>query len=75
MAKTIQEAIKEIESLDTIDRDDEKIEQILLGVDEDSYVLEEAGSFDSPGYDMWAYAIAYIEDAKPQLFTYMWESY
>lgn len=75
MSKTIQEAIKEIEALETLDRDDETVDKILEGVDPETYVWNEAGSFDSPGYDMWANAIAYVEDGKPKLFTYMQESY
>lgn len=73
--KTIQQAIKEIEALKSIDADDETIAKILEGVDSSTYAWDEAGSFDSPGYDMWANAIAYIEDGKPKLFTYMQESY
>jgi len=73
--KTIQEAIKEIEALETIDRDDETVEAILKDVDERTYVWNEAGSFDSPGYDMYANAIAYTEDGSPALFTYIQESY
>lgn len=73
--KTIQQAIKEIEALESIDADDETVAKILEGVDESTYAWDEAGSFDSPGYDMYANAIAYIEDGKPKLFTYMQESY
>ncbi len=75
MTKTIQDAIAEIKKLETIDADDETVEKILEGVDKESYVWDGAGSFDSPGYDMYANAIAYIEDGKPQLFTYVQEMY
>lgn len=73
--KTIQEAIKEIEALDTIDRDDDAVEAILEDVDERTYVWSEAGSFDSPGHDMVANAIAYLDGDAPALFTYIQESY
>ena len=73
--KTIQAAIAEIEKLESIDADDETVEKILEGVDKDSYFWDEAGSFDSPGYDLYANAIAYIEDGKPKLFTYVQENY
>lgn len=75
MNKTIQEAIAEIEKLESIDADDETVEKILEGVDKESYAWDGAGSFDSPGYEMYGNAIAYIEDGKPKLFTYEQEVY
>lgn len=75
MTKTIQDAVKEIEALGEIKIGDEQVDKILEGVDPESYVMEEAGSFDSPGYDLSAMAIAYIEDGKPKLCTWEEEMY
>lgn len=74
-AKTIQEAAKEIEALGEIMVGDDQVDNILEGVDPDSYIMEEAGSFDSPGYDMHAYVIAWVEDDKPKVVTWVEESY
>ena len=75
--KTIQEAIKQFSTLDISDCLNiyDKFEECLISVDSSMYEIEEAGSFDSPGYDMSAYAVAYIEDNKPKLFTFIEENY
>lgn len=69
--KTIQQAVAEIEALEEIMIGDDTVEKILEGVPEDDYEIVEAGSFDSPGYDMNSYALAYLEDGKIKMIA--WE--
>lgn len=71
--KTMKQAIEEFEA-SNCESTYEEFENFLEGVKED-YVIEEAGSFTSPGYDMWVYSVAYIEDGKPRLYTFTEEAY
>lgn len=74
MSKTIQEAIEEFKKSD-VEPTEENFLTFLEGVDENTYTIECVGDFDSPGYDMWVYAVAYIEDGKPMLYGFTEESY
>lgn len=80
MTKTINQAVKEIQAL--VDSEEEiligdgQVDKILEGVDPSTYVMEEAGSFDSTVYDLNAWALAYInEDGKIALVTWEEEMY
>ena len=54
--------------------DDIGMEELLDGLD-DKYTYCPGGSFDSPGYDMNAYVVAWIEDGEIKQECFVEESY
>ena len=56
--------------------DDEEItmSDLLEGLDK-KYTYISAGSFDSPGYDMWSYVVAWLEDGQIKQECFIEESY
>lgn len=54
--------------------DDIDMMQLLDGLD-DKYTYIAGGSFDSPGYDMWSYVVAWLEDGKIKQECFVEESY
>lgn len=73
----ISEDIKRLfENFESIDH--ERFNEICHELREkygDSICIKEVGSFDSPGYDMSAWAFAYVEDGKPKIYGIELESY
>lgn len=55
--------------------DDIHMEDLLEGLDIDKYTYIHGGSFDSPGYDMNSYVVAWLEDGKIKLECFVEESY
>lgn len=49
-----------------------KFEDLLEGLPKGAIYMS-AGSFDSPGYDIDSYAVAWIEDGKVRLETFVLE--
>lgn len=54
--------------------DEINMSELLGGLDE-KYTYISAGSFDSPGYDMWSYVVAWLEDGKIKQECFVEESY
>lgn len=61
--------------MDRFGVEDIRMDELLDGLDKKKYTYIEAGDFDSPGYDMFSYVVAWLEDGEIKQECFIEELY